>query len=63
MILYSTNCPKCFMLERALTKKGVEYTVETNVGKMIALGITSVPVLELDDGTRLTYEKAMQAYL
>lgn len=63
MILYTTGCPKCIMLERTLTKKGVKYTVESDISVMAKLGFTSVPILMLEDGTMLTYEKAMQQYL
>ena len=48
MILYSTNCPKCMVLERKLNEKGVAYTIENDVQTMLDKGIESAPALEVD---------------
>ena len=45
VILYSTGCPKCKILEKKLQSKGIYYTKNESVAKMKSLGITSVPVL------------------
>lgn len=47
--LYSTNCPRCNILKTKLDNKGIEYTEENSVDKMLALGIESAPVLEVDN--------------
>ena len=47
--LFSTNCPKCKMLEGLLKKKNIEYVVNTNVDEMIAMGFKSAPNLKVDD--------------
>ena len=45
VILYSTGCPKCKILESKLQSKGIYYTKNTSVEKMENLGFTTVPVL------------------
>ena len=60
MILYTTHCPKCAILEKKLVCKGVGYETCDDAEKMRSLGITSVPVLELPDGTRMDYFTAVK---
>ena len=48
IVVYSTGCPKCGVLERKLNEKSISYEMCTDVDKMLALGITSVPVLDVD---------------
>ena len=47
VILYSTGCPKCRILETKLQNKGVYYTKNTSVDEMEKLGFTAVPVLSV----------------
>lgn len=49
VILYSTHCPRCKVLETKLQKKNIEYTEETDVQKMLSLGIKGAPALKIDD--------------
>lgn len=49
IILYSTGCPKCKVLEKKLNDNGINYDVNSNVEEMTALGITQVPVLKVND--------------
>lgn len=46
VILYSTHCPRCEVLEEKLKSKGIEYIEENSVEVMQTKGIMSVPVLE-----------------
>ena len=46
--LYTTGCPKCVILKKKLTEKGVLYEEITDTQVMSNLGITMVPVLEVD---------------
>lgn len=46
VILYSTHCPRCEVLEEKLKIKGIKYIEENSVEVMQEKGITSVPVLE-----------------
>ena len=45
IILYSTGCPKCKILEKKLQSKGVYYTKNTSIDEMESLGFTNVPIL------------------
>lgn len=49
--LYSTNCPKCKILEKKLSTKNIEYDKVTDFDPetLLAKGFTSVPVLEVDN--------------
>ena len=49
IVLYSTHCPRCTVLEKKLEAKGIKFEVETSVDDMLALGITQVPMLRVDD--------------
>lgn len=48
IILYTTNCPKCKILEAKLNSKNVKYKVESNIDKMLAKGLMSAPGLEVN---------------
>ena len=48
IILYSTHCPKCEVLEKKLKVKNIEYEEVNDVGIMLNKGYTNVPVLEID---------------
>ncbi len=48
IILYSTNCPKCKILEKKLTEKNIKFTKNNNVIEMSELGIDQVPILSID---------------
>ena len=48
VILYSTNCPKCKVLEKKLDSIGVDYTIVTGEDLMISKGFSSAPMLEVD---------------
>lgn len=46
--LYTTHCPKCKVIEKKLTMKGIEYVEVSDKQKLIDLGFKSTPVLEVD---------------
>lgn len=58
--LYSTNCPKCKVLETKLKQKNIDYEVCTDIEKMKSLKIMSAPILEMDDGNRLNFTDAVK---
>ena len=67
VILYSTGCPKCRILEKKLDEKKIEYEVVTNRDVMIDKGFSSAPKLEIDgeildfsDGMRWILNKEVQ---
>lgn len=57
--LYSTNCPKCKMLEKQLNKNKIEYEVITDRNIMIKKGFSSAPKLEIN-GEIMDYNVAMK---
>lgn len=48
VILYSTNCPKCKVLEKKLDGIGIDYSVVTDVDVMEKKEFSSAPMLEVD---------------
>lgn len=58
--LYSTGCPKCKVLETKLEQKKIEYKKESDVGKMLELGIKSAPVLSIDGESFLQFTDAVK---
>ena len=57
VILYSTGCPKCKILEKKLEAKAISYEKINSVDEMLALGISEVPVLSVD-GQLLNFTEA-----
>lgn len=58
IILFSTGCPRCKVLESKLAEKGITYSVVDNVDKMLSMGMTTMPVLEVD-GVRMNFKEAI----
>ena len=56
-MLYSTNCPRCTVLEKKLVQNGIEFKKNTMVDEMIVLGIKQAPML-LVDGELLDFSAA-----
>ena len=48
VILYSSNCPKCNILEKKLRQANIDFTLVQDVDLMIAKGFMSAPMLEVD---------------
>lgn len=48
IVLYSTGCPKCSILKRKLDENGITYTEVNDADLMLAKGMVSVPMLEVD---------------
>lgn len=57
--LYSTNCPRCKVLKTKLEQKNIDYRVVDDVDKMIRLGMTEVPQLEVDN-VRMNFSEAVK---
>lgn len=47
--LHSTNCPKCKVLEMKLKQKNIEYTLNTDVSKLIEKGYKTAPILQVNE--------------
>lgn len=48
VILYSTGCPRCKVLETKLKQKDVNYIICDNVEEMFKKGVGSVPCLDIE---------------
>ena len=48
-ILYSTNCPKCKVLETKLKNKNIEFEICNDIDLMLSKGIQQAPYLEVDN--------------
>lgn len=57
VILYTTGCPKCRILETKLGRKNVKYVKCEDTKIMKEKGMTSVPYLEVN-GIMLNFEQA-----
>ena len=49
IIMYSTHCPRCTVLETKLKQKGIQYKEIDDVKEMSKLNIMAVPVLKVDN--------------
>lgn len=59
IILYSTHCPKCNILEKKLKEKNMEYQEINDIDLMINKGISSAPWLEVD-GEMMDFNQAIK---
>lgn len=57
--IYTTNCPQCKVLENILTRLKIKYVKCEDVEKMVSLGITSAPYLDVN-GELMNFGKALQ---
>ena len=51
VVLYSTNCPKCIVLEHKLRDKGIQFSISRDMDVMHEKGFMSAPMLEVDNKT------------
>ena len=49
VVLYTTHCPRCNVLEQKLKAKTIEYEEITDVDLIEEKGFKQVPVLVVDD--------------
>ena len=59
IVMYSSGCPRCKTLKKKLDDAGVQYETFTDIQKMIDMGFTDVPVLEVD-GQRMQFTDAIK---
>lgn len=48
IVLYTNHCVQCGVLEDLLKKRNIQYSVVDDVDTMLSLGLTHMPVLEID---------------
>lgn len=49
VVLYSTGCPRCIVLEKKLRQKNIVYEEVNDIDIMTEKGYMSVPMLEVDN--------------
>lgn len=49
IILYSTHCPKCIILEKKLQQNDIKYVEINDVDIMQEKGFLQMPMLEVDN--------------
>lgn len=49
VILYSTGCPKCNVLNAKLNSKNIEFEVINDMDIMLEKGFMQAPMLEVDE--------------
>lgn len=49
IILYSSHCPKCVVLEQKLKQKNIQYEICDDIDLMVQKGMKSAPALEVGD--------------
>lgn len=49
VILYSTGCSKCMILESMLKKKGIDFETCRDIKEMRKVGLMSAPALSIND--------------
>jgi len=47
IVLFSTGCPQCRILEKKLAQTGITYRIEEDLQELLDLGLMSVPVLKV----------------
>lgn len=57
IVLYSTHCPKCNVLEKKLKQKNISYEEVNDIELMKNKGYLSVPVLEVN-GISMDFSEA-----
>jgi glutaredoxin len=59
VVLYSTHCPRCNVLEEKLEDEDIEYTIVEDQSIMQDKGFMSAPMLEVD-GECMDFAKAVK---
>ena len=59
VILYSTHCPRCLVLEEKLEDADVEFSIVEDENAIKDKGFLSAPVLEVD-GECMDFSKAVK---
>ena len=59
VILYSTHCPMCRVLEAKLKKANIKHEEVNDIEIMTAKGFDTVPILEVD-GNIYTFKEAIK---
>ena len=59
IVLYSTKCPKCKVLEAKLKQSNIEFKEINDVDLMVEKGFKSAPILEVN-GVAYGFKEAVE---
>ena len=59
IILYSTHCPKCIVLEKKLKEKNIQFNIVSDEDAIIKKGFMTIPMLEVNDNI-MNFQEAMR---
>lgn len=59
VVLYTTHCPKCTILEKKLKDKEINFEEITDIDVMLEKGFMNAPTLEVD-GEAMSYMDAIK---
>ena len=59
MVYTHETCPRCKVLKKKLELSGLEFEECMDIDKMLAMGMKSSPMMEVD-GQLLTFEEAIK---
>lgn len=60
IVLYSTNCPKCKVLETKMTNLGIDFQVFNNIDDIIKLGFQQAPMVKDEQGKIMNFSEAIK---
>ena len=58
IILYTTHCPKCSVLEKKLKQKNIPYLTIDDEGIMREKGFSEVPMMVVGSGNPMNFKQA-----
>ena len=59
IILYTTHCPQCIVLEKKLQQKNVSYTICEDVAEMRKLKLLSAPALSINGAKPMGFKESI----
>ena len=57
---YSTNCPRCRILQKKLEEKNISYELNTDIQEMLDMGLVNAPALKTEEGKILDFGEAIK---
>lgn len=59
VIMYTTGCPKCNVLEKKLLQKNINFIKIDDIDEIRRKGFASVPYLIVDDNPPMNFSEAV----
>ena len=59
IVVYSTHCPQCKVLEKKLQLAGIEFSIIDDTETMLAMGIKSAPCMQINCGPLMSFKEAL----